>query len=123
VNAIIDFEMATIGDPLLDLGLLVALWGDERPAAPAMPRVQGFSRGAGAPARAELAARYGRRTGRSVAHLPFYMVLALWKLAAIVEGAYAHHLHGALDSRYARELERDVPALLEEAAAIASITG
>ena len=122
VSAIIDFEMATIGDPLLDLGLLLALWGDDRPAAPAMSRVQGFSRGAGAPARAELAARYERRIGRSVEHLGFYMVLALWKLAAIVEGAYAHHLHGALDNRYARDLERDVPALLEEAAAIAAIT-
>jgi aminoglycoside phosphotransferase (APT) family kinase protein len=122
VQAIIDFEMTTIGDPLLDLGLLLAFWGDERPAPPAMPRVQGFSRGVGAPTRQQLATVYARESGRSIEHLSFYMVLALWKLAAIVEGAYAHHLHGNLDNRYARELEHDVPALLAEAAQIADIT-
>ncbi len=42
--AIIDWEMSTIGDPLLDVGLLLALWGDERPDPCAMPKIQGFSR-------------------------------------------------------------------------------
>ena len=122
VAAIIDYEMTTIGDPLLDLGLLLAFWGDERPARPAMPGVQAFTRGAGAPSRAELAQRYAEASGRSVEHLPFYLTLALWKLAAIVEGAYAHHLQGNLDTAYASELEHDVPALLREAAAFAGIS-
>jgi aminoglycoside phosphotransferase (APT) family kinase protein len=86
-----------------------------------MPRVQGVSRLAARPARAELAARYGERTGRDLTHLDWYTALAMFKLAAIVEGAYAHHLAGRLDSRYARELEYDVPALLREAAAIAGL--
>ena len=122
VAAIIDWEMATIGDPLLDLGLLLAFWGDERPAEPAMPRVQGCTRAVGAPSRALLAARYAERSERSVEHLDWYMALAFWKLAAIVEGAYAHHVAGDLDTPYARELERDVPALLAEAAGFAGIT-
>jgi aminoglycoside phosphotransferase (APT) family kinase protein len=121
VAAIIDWEMATVGDPLLDLGLLLAFWGDERPAFPAMPRVQGVSRAADAPSREALAARYAERSGRSVEHLDWYMALAFWKLAAIVEGAYAHFVRGRLDSRYARELEQDVPRLLAEAAAFCGI--
>jgi aminoglycoside phosphotransferase (APT) family kinase protein len=121
VNAIIDFEMATIGDPLMDLGLLLAFWGDQRGPEPAMPRVQGFSRRADNRSREQLATLYAERSGRSVEHLSFYMALALWKLAAVVEGAYAHHVRGTLDNRYARELERDVPALLHEAAVIAGI--
>jgi aminoglycoside phosphotransferase (APT) family kinase protein len=122
VEAIIDWEMATIGDPLLDLGLLLAFWGPDRPSDPAMPRVQGVSRVAGAPARAALADRYAERSGRSVEHVHWYMALAFWKLAAIVEGAYAQHLAGQLDTRYARELEHDVPALLREAAGFAGLS-
>jgi aminoglycoside phosphotransferase (APT) family kinase protein len=123
VTAIIDWEMATIGDPLLDLGLLLAFWGPDRPQAPAMPRVQAFSRVAGAPSREELAARYAERSGRSVEHLDWYMALAFWKLAAIVEGAYAQFLDGRLTSEYARALGDDVPLLLEEAAGFAGLVG
>jgi aminoglycoside phosphotransferase (APT) family kinase protein len=113
--------MATIGDPLLDLGLLLAFYGDDRPARPAMPRVQAVTRIAGAPSRRELAERYARASGRSVQRLDYYMTLAFWKLAAIVEGAYAHHLAGRLDTPYARALEHDVPQLLEEAAGFAGL--
>lgn len=116
--AIIDWEMSTIGDPLLDVGLFLALWGNERPEPFAMPRIQGFSRVAEAPTRAELAQRYAERSGRSLEHLDYYMTLALWKLAAIVEGAHLHFTTGALTTEYARELEHDVPRLLAEARAI-----
>jgi aminoglycoside phosphotransferase (APT) family kinase protein len=121
VTAIIDWEMSTIGDPLLDLGLLLAFWGNERPSRPAMPWVQALTRVPGAPARGELADRYAAATDRSVDGLPWYMALAFWKLAAIVEGAYAQHLAGELDSDYARGLAADVPALLAEAAAFAGL--
>jgi hypothetical protein len=49
-----------------------------------------------------------------------YRVFALWRLAAIVEGAYLLFQAGRVDSDYARKLEYDVPALLEEAAEIAA---
>lgn len=121
LRAIIDFEMSTIGDPLLDLGLLLGFWGKERPPDPAMAKLQGFSRVAGAPSRVELAERYAAASGRSVERLDFYMTLAFWKLAAIVEGAYAHNVRGSMDNEYSRALERDVPALLREAASFAGI--
>ncbi|WP_199223912.1 phosphotransferase family protein [Paraconexibacter algicola] len=121
VAAIIDWEMATIGDPLLDVGLFLGFWGDERPATPAMPKVQAVTRGAGAPGRAVLAARYEEASGRSLEHLDWYMTLAFWKLATIVEGAYAQFLAGALTTPYARDLEHDVPRLLEEAATFAGL--
>jgi aminoglycoside phosphotransferase (APT) family kinase protein len=121
VTAIIDWEMATIGDPLLDLGLFLAFWGPERPSRPAMPQVQGFSRVPSAPSRAELAQRYAAASGRSIEHLGWYMAFALWKLASIVEGAYAQHVDGRLDTPYARALEHDVPALVREAAGFAGL--
>lgn len=115
--AIIDWEMATIGDPLLDLGLVLAFWG-ERPISPfALPTVQAVSREAGAPTRDELAAHYARVTGRGISMLPAYMALAFFKLAAIIEGAYTLHLQGRLDTDYACGLRDDVPRLLAEAEA------
>jgi aminoglycoside phosphotransferase (APT) family kinase protein len=119
VAAIVDWEMATIGDPLLDLGLFLGFWGTDRPERPAMPRVQAVSRVEGTPTRAELAERYAERSGRSVERLDWYIAFALFKLAMIVEGAYAQYLDGRLRTPYAAALEHDVPALLREAAAIA----
>jgi aminoglycoside phosphotransferase (APT) family kinase protein len=119
VEAVIDWEMATIGDPLLDLGGMLVFWGPDRPSEPAMPRLQAVSRVAGAPSRSELAARYAEASGRSVADLDYYMVLAGWKLAAIMESAYANFSRGRAADETARRMERDVPALLDEVAAIA----
>ncbi len=120
--AVIDWEMSTIGDPLLDVGLFLAFWGPERGGSLGMPRVQAISRADGAPSRADLAARYERRSGRSLGHLPYYMALAFWKLAAIVEGAHAHFVAGRTDAPYAAALEHDVPALLAEARHFTRIT-
>ncbi|MGY1821926.1 phosphotransferase family protein [Geodermatophilus sp. SYSU D00079] len=115
--AVIDWEMATIGAPLLDLGLLLAFWGP-RPVTPcAMPRIQAVSRVPAAPPREHLLARYEQATGAAVPDLPYYQGLAFFKLAAIVEAAYTQHLGGQLQTEYAAALEDDVPALLEEAAA------
>jgi aminoglycoside phosphotransferase (APT) family kinase protein len=121
VTAIVDWEMATIGDPMLDVGLFLAFWGPERPSPAACPEVQGVSRVVGAPTRAELAERYAAATGRDVSRLDYYLALAFWKLAAIIEGAYANHVAGKLDSVYARRLADDVPRLLDEAAAHAAL--
>ncbi len=114
--AIIDFELSTIGDPLVDLGMLLAFWGDDRPTPPAMPRIQGVTRTRSAPGRTELVDRYERLTGRAVDRIEWYVAFALWRLASIVEGAYAQHVRGETDTEYARDLELDVPRLLDEAA-------
>lgn len=122
VVAIVDWEMATIGDPLLDLGLFLGFWGTDRPKRPAMPRVQAVSRVEGSPSREELAARYAERSGRSVERLDWYAAFAMWKLAMIVEGAYAQYLDGRLDTPYAAALEHDVPGVLNESAHLAGLS-
>jgi aminoglycoside phosphotransferase (APT) family kinase protein len=121
VAAIVDWEMATIGDPLIDLGLFLGFWGTDRPERPAMAKVQAVSRVDGAPSREELAKRYAERTGRSVERMDWYGAFALWKLAMIVEGAYAQYLDGRLRTPYAAALQHDVPGLLDEAAHLAGL--
>ncbi len=117
--AVIDWEMATIGDPLLDVGLLLAFWGPRPVEPPAMPALQAVSRAPGAPGVEHLLARYEQQVGHVVGDVAYYRVLALFKLAAIIEAAYAQYRAGDLDTPYAAALEHDVPALLEEAWATA----
>ena len=59
--------------------------------------------------------------GRSVKNIDWYTAFALWKLAMIVEGAYAQYRDGRLRTPYAAALEHDVPALLRESAQIAGV--
>ena len=85
---IVDWEMSTLGDPLADLGLLCATYL-ERGEEP--DPVLGFSPATsaeGAPTRQEIVARYRERSGRDVGELRWYEVLAIWKIAILLEGSY-----------------------------------
>ncbi|MEM1142441.1 MAG: phosphotransferase family protein [Pseudomonadota bacterium] len=116
ILAVIDWEMATVGDPYTDLGLALMFWGETRTAKPpAFAHLQAISRMAGVVGRQTLAERWATKTGRGLEHLDYYLAYAFWRLAAIVEGAYCLYVEGKVDSDYARDLEFNVPALLAEA--------
>ena len=120
ILAIIDWELATVGDCYMDVALMLMFWGDYRTQEPpAFSALQAVSRRTGVVSRRELAGRWAESLGRPLNHMNFYMALAFWRLAAIIEGAYGLHVSGKLDSDYARGLEYDVPALLAEAQAAA----
>lgn len=119
LNAILDWEMATIGDPLIDVGLCLFFWRRDPASQLGFPMVQGLSNRPDVIAPARLAEEWSKATGFDHDHLAYYMVFAAWRLAAIVEGAFVLHREGKEDTPYARGLEHDVPNLLEEAAAIA----
>lgn len=96
VVAVFDWEMATLGDPLADLGYTLIYWadpGDDLDPA-GLGGVAPFTAAPGYLRRAELIAEYARRSGRDAAAIDFYMVLALYKLAIISEGIYARYLQG-----------------------------
>lgn len=119
--AVIDWEMATIGDPLLDLGLLLAFWGERPVTHCAMPAIQAVSRLPGAPSKEWMLARYETAIGARVPRIDYYQCLAWFKLAAIVEASYSQYLAGQLDTEYAAALGHDVPAMLAEASMIAGL--
>ena len=120
--AIIDWELATVGDPLTDLGLMLAFWGPRRVESPGFDFVQQVSRqGIAVPAREALAHRWSLATGIAIESLDYYVAFALWRLAAIVEGAWVLRTRGLVADEYSRRLEHDVPALLGEAAVIAGL--
>jgi aminoglycoside phosphotransferase (APT) family kinase protein len=108
---VVDWELATLGDPLADLGWLLAFWreaGDAPPELKILPRVTelpGFS------TRAELAERYAARVGRSLPDLAYYVVFALWKMAVLLEGHWARHVRGTAGDFDFGYLETAGPAL------------
>ena len=121
ILAIIDWELATVGDCYMDVALMLMFWGHYRTMEPpAFSALQAVSRRTGVVSRRELAGRWSESLGRPLNHMNFYMALAFWRLAAIIEGAYGLHVAGKLDSDYVRGLEYDVPALLAEAQAAAA---
>lgn len=81
--AVVDWDSATIGDPVLDIGHLLARWTE--PGEESALRVD-ISTREGLPTRRELAERYADRTGRDLEALAYYEALALFKLAIILEG-------------------------------------
>ncbi|MBA2476096.1 MAG: phosphotransferase family protein [Actinobacteria bacterium] len=112
--AILDWELATIGDPLADVGYLTATYSE--PGAPDAPlQLTPVTRATGFPSRAELVARYERASGRSVGNLPWYQALALWKSAIFLEGNYRRWLAGTTDDAWYATLDVRVPALAEAA--------
>jgi aminoglycoside phosphotransferase (APT) family kinase protein len=92
--AIVDWEMSTIGDPLVDLGWTVAMWpGEGAPIGPAaaLNDVRGF------PTPAELIARYAERSTRDMSAIDWYTVFACFKCGIILEGTYARACAGKAD--------------------------
>lgn len=85
--AIVDWELATIGDPLLDLGHVLACW----PKGGAMPNELGALN---LPSFDELISHYARRTGRDMTFLPWFRVLACYRLGIILEGSNARAAAG-----------------------------
>ncbi|MBS1863984.1 MAG: phosphotransferase family protein [Actinobacteria bacterium] len=120
VAAVVDWELCTLGDPLADVGTLMAYWperGDEQISI-GMPA----NLAPGFPTRAEIAARYAEASGRDLAELDFFLALGYWKLAIILEGVYARYAAGGYgkggsDSGF-EEFARLVARLAETAEAV-----
>jgi aminoglycoside phosphotransferase (APT) family kinase protein len=94
VRAVFDWELATLGDPLADLGWLIASWG--RPGDEVPATISGPSLVEGYVDRAELVDRYAERSGRDVSHLDFYVAFARWRSACIGAGVYSRYAGGVM---------------------------
>jgi aminoglycoside phosphotransferase (APT) family kinase protein len=122
VTAVLDWEICTVGEPLVDLGLLLVYWaepGDEVSALEDPPtQAPGFA------TRAAVRRRYEEAAGTRAGDLDFHLAFAWWKLACIVEGVYARVARGALGSvdrpatSFAAQAERLAAAARRSAAAL-----
>jgi len=108
LRAVLDWEMATVGDPMMDLGTTLGYWVDPGDPAPMHLFAMGPTAVAGSLSRRELAARYAEATGADLTHLPFYYGFGLFKIAVIIQQIYARYVAGKTqDPRFA-ELDQAV---------------
>jgi aminoglycoside phosphotransferase (APT) family kinase protein len=91
VAAFIDWEMCTIGDPLLDLGWILVCWPHDPDPINAGRELAALG---GLPSRGELLAAYADAGGRRTDHLDWYVAMACFKLAIVIEGTYSRFLAG-----------------------------
>ena len=92
--AIIDWEMGTVGDPKLDLAWVVQQWPTDTGESVNM----GYVDLSGMPSRDELLDAYAKESGRQVDDIDYYVVLAKWKLAIVLEQGYARAIQGTGDN-------------------------
>ncbi len=118
--AVFDWEMATIGDPLADLGYMCMFWTEAGDPEEGLREHLGrVTRAEGFPTRAGLIARYEQLSGRSMGDLRWYTTLALWKSVVFMEGNYKRAISGATDDPYLRQFGDGVLELARQAEEVA----
>jgi aminoglycoside phosphotransferase (APT) family kinase protein len=107
VQAVLDWELCTLGDPLADIGYLLNNWAEpgekigDGGAALSPTAVGGFW------SRDELVAHYSKLTGRSLDQVNYYRAFQYWRLASIVEGVLARYMKGAMADKINLDVFRD----------------
>ena len=107
VIGVLDWEMATVGDPLMDLGCTLGYWVQQDDPAFFRACRNMPSDVDGAPSRREIVRRFQQRTGLAVDHFPFYFCFGLFRLAVIGQQIYYRYYHGLTkDSRFKAMVEK-----------------
>ncbi len=103
VAAVLDWELCTIGDPLADLGTIIASWSN--PEEEETPFIYSPSLAGGFSSRNELIKLYENKTDLSINDIEFYTRLSYWKHAMIMEGVYVRYSHGSYGKVDEKEIE------------------
>lgn len=119
VAAVLDWELCTLGDPLADLGVMLAYWVD--PGAEPIPHLSAATTLPGFPTGRDLVDRYAQLAGRDVSAIDVYLTFAYWKIAIVLEGVYARYRSGALGENH--EDFEDIKAAADRLASEAELTG
>jgi len=115
--AVVDWEMVSIGDPLVDLAWAMIFHPGPEGTMPLGVGTPGFDRDR-LPSIAALVARYAERTGRDVSRIDWYDVFSRWKLAIVLEGSYAKFLRGESKKPVHELFGRQADLLLASALAL-----
>jgi aminoglycoside phosphotransferase (APT) family kinase protein len=113
--AILDWEMATIGDPLADVGSMMIHWRQADDPPGSKFNLQSVTTEPGFPTRQEMVSRYEERSGRSMHALDWYVTLAMWKAVAFMEGNYKRAVAGSTDDPYLKSFGEGVLELAQRA--------
>ena len=113
VQAVLDWELASIGDPMVDLGWLLATWTEDGDPVP--PATDGPTTAGGFPGRAALLERYAAATGIDPAGIDYYVAFARWRAACIAAGVHTRYAAGVMG-----EQQHDADAALARVQGLAA---
>ena len=117
VVAVFDWEMTALGDPLIDVGILLAYWssqiagGDPKSVEPLTAREGWFSRD-------QIVERYARQSGRDVSRMRFYEIFALFKIGVVIQQIFYRYKQGQTDDPRFEGFDRRVTGLARRAVAL-----
>jgi aminoglycoside phosphotransferase (APT) family kinase protein len=125
VVGVFDWEMSTVGDPMIDLGTSFNYWREATDPAEVLEMAEGYAHTArpGFMTRDELAERYARRCGRDLTHIDYYRAWGLWKTATVLQQIYVRFVRGqTTDPRFER-MGAHPPILARAAAGVVARHG
>jgi aminoglycoside phosphotransferase (APT) family kinase protein len=111
INAVLDWELSTLGDPLTDVAFLLLFWRIAGESA--LSLVPGISHLPGFPDRAVLLERYAAASGADLAEMGYYLAFAHFKFAVIVQGVAARSAAGAMAGQEFGDLDDEILALAQ----------
>src|SRR5262249_30326967 len=125
VAGVFDWEMSTLGDPLIDLGIGLGYWREKSDPEELLATGQGEvpTLRPGFLSRDEMTQRYAKRTGCDVSHMPFYLAWAHWKTATVVEQIYARYVRGQTSDPRFSQMGGQAPALALASSLVAERLG
>lgn len=115
IEAVLDWEMATVGDPLVDLGLILCYWA--QPSDPGGTKAS-ITAQPGWFSRDELIGCYAEKTGRDMALIRYYEVFAIFKLAVVLQQIFFRFYRGQTQDERFRHFDNRVRNLIHQAAAL-----
>ncbi|MFL6215066.1 MAG: phosphotransferase family protein [Blastocatellia bacterium] len=123
IIAILDWEMCTVGDPLIDLGIALCYWAQKDDPEARRESISPVTTEPGWLTRDELAARYSEKTGRDVSGIAFYEVFALFKVAVVLQQIYYRFVKGQTHDERFKDFDRRVAGLARAAWELAEQSG
>ncbi len=125
IVAVLDWEMCTVGDPLVDLGLLLTYWtmSGAGKSAKQNSSLRAITNGPGWMTREEIIERYDAKTGRDLSRIVFYETFARFKVAVVIQQIYFRYVQGQTRDERFRHLDVLVRELAQEALELAEQSG
>jgi aminoglycoside phosphotransferase (APT) family kinase protein len=128
VVAVLDWEMCTVGDPLVDVGLALAYWtmqreGEGKRDSDQNNSLRAVTDGPGWMTREEIVERYETKTGRDLSRIVFYETFARFKVAVVIQQIYFRYIRGQTHDERFRNFDSLVRGLVGEALELAQQSG
>jgi aminoglycoside phosphotransferase (APT) family kinase protein len=125
VAGVFDWEMATLGDPMVDLGIALNYWRESIDAEDLIDLSEGYAHTIrpGFATRDQLVQRYAQLTGRDVGNIDFYRAWALWKTATVVQQIYVRFVRGQTTDPRFESMGKQPPILARTASEIVAKLG